>query len=58
MSTSKKKTAKRTVKRTTTKSEAPAGRTPTQLNVCRNLQCKLRKGGCRGFEGCPGFKGE
>jgi hypothetical protein len=26
--------------------------------VCTNSDCKLRKKGCKGFEGCPGFKGK
>lgn len=26
------------------------------INICYNLNCRLRKAGCRGFEGCPGFK--
>jgi len=26
------------------------------VNICFNLECRLRKAGCRGFEGCPGFK--
>jgi hypothetical protein len=27
--------------------------------VCFNKECKLRKQkSCRGFEGCPGFKGK
>lgn len=25
-------------------------------NICINAECRLRKAGCRGFEGCPGFK--
>lgn len=25
-------------------------------NVCVNIECRLRKAGCRGFEGCPGYK--
>ncbi|GAB4419082.1 MAG: 16S rRNA (guanine(527)-N(7))-methyltransferase RsmG [Thermodesulfovibrionales bacterium] len=25
-------------------------------NICFNVECRLRKAGCRGFEGCPGFK--
>lgn len=25
-------------------------------NICFNLDCRLRKAGCKGFEGCPGFK--
>jgi hypothetical protein len=24
-------------------------------NICMNVSCRLRKAGCRGFEGCPGF---
>lgn len=27
-----------------------------KTNICFNLNCRLRKAGCRGFEGCPGFK--
>lgn len=26
------------------------------INICFNLECRLRKAGCKGFEGCPGFK--
>lgn len=26
------------------------------VNICINTDCKLRKKGCRGFEGCPGYK--
>lgn len=25
-------------------------------NICFNLDCRLRRAGCRGFEGCPGFR--
>ncbi|OGW51448.1 MAG: hypothetical protein A2Y81_07495 [Nitrospirae bacterium RBG_13_43_8] len=25
--------------------------------ICTNVECKLRKAGCKGFEGCPGYKG-
>ncbi|MBI4683699.1 MAG: hypothetical protein HY755_00690 [Nitrospirae bacterium] len=25
------------------------------INICTNPSCRLRKAGCRGFEGCPGF---
>ncbi len=28
------------------------------VNTCFNVECRLRKAGCRGFEGCPGFKGK
>jgi hypothetical protein len=24
-------------------------------NICSNASCRLRKAGCRGFEGCPGY---
>ncbi len=24
--------------------------------ICMNAECRLRKAGCKGFEGCPGFK--
>ncbi len=24
--------------------------------ICINKECRLRKAGCKGFEGCPGFK--
>lgn len=24
--------------------------------ICINAECRLRKAGCRGFEGCPGFR--
>jgi len=24
--------------------------------ICVNAECRLRKAGCKGFEGCPGFK--
>jgi hypothetical protein len=25
-------------------------------NICTNASCRLRKAGCMGFEGCPGYK--
>lgn len=25
--------------------------------ICVNPHCRLRRAGCRGFIGCPGFKG-
>lgn len=31
---------------------------PKTVNICFNADCRLRKAGCRGFEGCPGFKGK
>ncbi|HWR59350.1 MAG TPA: 16S rRNA (guanine(527)-N(7))-methyltransferase RsmG [Thermodesulfovibrionales bacterium] len=30
------------------------GNTKT-VNICFNVECRLRKAGCLGFEGCPGF---
>jgi hypothetical protein len=27
------------------------------VTICTNVECKLRKKGCKGFEGCPGYKG-
>lgn len=27
-----------------------------EMNICSNASCRLRKAGCRGFEGCPGYK--
>lgn len=29
---------------------------PKTATICINAECRLRKAGCRGFEGCPGFK--
>jgi len=29
--------------------------TSTIHTLCTNSECRLRKAGCRGFEGCPGF---
>ena len=26
-------------------------------NICINFKCKLRRAGCYGSEGCPGFMG-
>ncbi len=26
--------------------------------ICVNTDCRLRIKGCRGFEGCPGYKGK
>ncbi|MDA8154833.1 MAG: hypothetical protein M0Z52_00035 [Actinomycetota bacterium] len=28
----------------------------TGIHVCGNKECRLRKAGCSGFEGCPGYK--
>jgi len=30
----------------------------TVINICTNALCRLRKAGCSGFEGCPGYKGK
>jgi hypothetical protein len=27
-----------------------------ESNICANASCRMRKAGCSGFEGCPGFK--
>jgi len=27
-------------------------------SICANIHCKLRKAGCKGYEGCPGYKGK
>lgn len=29
---------------------------PRTAHACSNAECRLRKTGCRGFQGCPGFK--
>jgi hypothetical protein len=29
----------------------------TYITICTNVECKLRRVGCKGFEGCPGYKG-
>jgi len=29
----------------------------SNITICTNVECKLRKAGCRGSEGCPGYKG-
>jgi hypothetical protein len=35
-----------------------SGRGEVKVNICANASCRLRKAGCRGFEGCPGYKGK
>jgi hypothetical protein len=44
--------------------KSPSGRKPGTgkapemekgVIICFNRDCKLRKKGCKGFEGCPGF---
>ena len=37
-------------------SESSGGAQSGETVVCVNRECRLRKAGCRGFEGCPGFK--
>jgi hypothetical protein len=37
------------------------GKTQNQIkqpSICTNSGCILRKKGCKGFEGCPGYKGK
>jgi 16S rRNA (guanine527-N7)-methyltransferase len=43
---------------TTAKSDAEPARDARSKDsgVCVNTECRLRKAGCKGFEGCPGFK--
>lgn len=36
-------------------SELLGGARSGEIDVCVNKECRLRKAGCRGFEGCPGF---
>jgi 16S rRNA (guanine527-N7)-methyltransferase len=31
---------------------------PAAKDACVNRECKLRRAGCLGYEGCPGFKGK
>jgi 16S rRNA (guanine527-N7)-methyltransferase len=35
---------------------ASTGPGTTQSIICINAECRLRRDGCSGFEGCPGFK--
>jgi len=28
---------------------------PSTKTICANRECRLRKAGCKGFEGCPGY---
>jgi 16S rRNA (guanine527-N7)-methyltransferase len=37
-------------------SESSGGAQSGETVLCVNRECRLRKAGCRGFEGCPGFK--
>jgi hypothetical protein len=32
--------------------------TEAYITICTNVECKLRGAGCKGFEGCPGYKGK
>ncbi len=34
----------------------PGTKCEKEVNICANVSCRLRKAGCRGFEGCPGYK--
>jgi len=34
----------------------PTKRGSGEMPPCFNLECRLRKQGCRGFQGCPGYK--
>jgi hypothetical protein len=43
-------------KKSLKKPETPFQRAP--LSICTNVECRLRKAGCTGFEGCPGYKGK
>jgi hypothetical protein len=60
--------ASRKVKKKTTVKKKPASKKETAISrrapgmdvsvICINRDCKLRKKkSCKGFEGCPGFKG-
>lgn len=33
----------------------PKSQDKRTINICINSSCRLRKAGCRGFEGCPGY---
>ena len=35
--------------------DAKVARSP-EKTICINSDCKLRKAGCKGAEGCPGYK--
>lgn len=37
---------------------AARSKSSAAANICFNTECRLRKAGCKGFEGCPGFKGK
>ena len=36
--------------------EAEGRQARTASHICINMECRMRKAGCKGFEGCPGFK--
>jgi hypothetical protein len=48
-------TNKKKYKKKKEKKESPK---ETYITVCTNAECKLRRAGCKGFEGCPGYKGK
>jgi|GEM_PF-2957067 len=61
----KKKAKKKTAKKKTAagrsqkvnKPAEPAREVPKGSKViCINLECKLRRAGCYGYEACPGYK--
>jgi len=37
------------------KKNHPSKISGADMNICYNASCRLRKAGCRGFEGCPGY---
>ena len=37
------------------KGERAAYGAPGGKPICANAKCKLRKQGCKGFQGCPGY---
>ncbi len=34
----------------------PEGAMTSRKVICSNMECKLRRAGCYGYEGCPGYK--
>ncbi|MDA8173741.1 MAG: hypothetical protein M0018_04010 [Nitrospiraceae bacterium] len=43
--------------KSTTASQARKPQTrKTGIHGCGNKECRLRRAGCAGFEGCPGYK--
>jgi hypothetical protein len=70
--TKKKKTAKRAAKKRSQKVNRPqraemlateefkteSESTASKKVICFNMECRLRRAGCYGYEACPGFKGK